>query len=215
MLILKTLVLAMVLALSACGGATSSTTQQSITISLYGDSYTPWGNNLDKELQKYNQNIKVNVLSTGGATTTNAINGTLVHGTTPLQFGNLREQFAGKDPADLMVIRYGVADAVLQDHSTFCANMLVIAGYALEYKRRVVFANIPDVKLQVLSTARLQQQNQCIAAAATKAGAYVIDLFNNPKLKQVEIDADGLHPTVKGYKQIDVELAKEIWEYLR
>lgn len=201
--------------LISCGGGNS---QQEIpiatNISLYGDSYS--GSSWD--ISKLSDN-RINLVNyaVGGCTTSNSRYG-LPEGFVP--YGNFQKQMDGGDSSNIIVIRFGVAEAVLVNNiAEFSNNMAWFVNQARDAGKQVILINM----LKVPSTKFFEdnkllpifdEYNTAIETISRNSIVPLIDIRSQVIVTDSMMSVDGLHLTEQGSLIVDTIITQELLKYL-
>lgn len=212
MINLRKLVLPLVLALTACGGGGVAENPLTKVIGVYGDSYSsPYAAEV---IQSNLINTTVINYSVGGATTVDVLTGKW----RPDQevnkpFDSIEASFS-TTKATTILLRYGIAEAVLLGTEVFESNILQIIDLAEKYNKEVIIVNIPSLPITTYIDPVLQDKfykiNAIIAKVAFLKKLQVVDLHGKIQLQQLDMWSDGLHITPNATKKVSEEIARQL-----
>jgi lysophospholipase L1-like esterase len=200
------------MSLSACGGGGSSAEATNKVIGVYGDSFSsPYAAEV---IQANLVNTEVINYSVGGATTIDVLTGKW----RPDQevnkpFDNIEASLSTTE-ATTVLLRYGIAEAVLVGTGVFEANLLKIVDLAEKHNKEVILVNIPRLPNthgidQVLQD-KFYQINTIIMRVAFVKKLQVVDLHRSMQLQRADMWSDGLHILPSATKKVSEEIARQL-----
>ena len=204
--------------LSACGGGDAPAVAPK-TVSIYGDSFTATTPSSAAQIQEFsNGKFLVTSYSVGGATTEIAKTGVPSN---YLPFVDFRTQMLGSDRSQIVVLRYGIADAArnLNTLEQFSSNLSEFVDQARAAGKTVAMINmviLPETDYIRSSglTVKLNAFNAELESVAKAKGVPVVDVRSNVTISLGEMYEDGLHVTPETTKKINAVIAKLMVEKL-
>jgi hypothetical protein len=221
----KSILVSLTTLLISCGGGGSSNSDSTtktaslkaepVSISLYGDSYS--GSSWD--ISKLSNN-RINLINyaVGGCTTSNARYGQPVNF---VFYGNFQLQMLGGDKSDIVLIRFGVAEAILNVKNSieFRDNLIWFVEQARLAHKQPILVNM----LQVPSTKFFEankllpvfdEYNGVIESVSQAQKVILIDIRSQVKVTVEMMSTDEVHLTPQASLVVDTVITQELLKYL-